>query len=474
MRTVQTVSEVVADASSVLSAVGEVWVEGEVSNFVRAASGHLYFTLKDAGASISAALFARSAARLRFRIENGQKLICKGRLSIYAQRGQFQIILDHAEPSGIGALTLAFEQLKTRLSAEGLFDAGRKKPLPMLPQRIAVVTSPRGAAIRDVLNVLGRRFEGLSIQIYPVHVQGSSAAGEIARALEALSRWDQHDVVIVCRGGGSLEDLWPFNEEVVARAVAACRIPTISGVGHEPDVTICDFVADKRAATPSAAAEIVVQAKEEIVYRIESARRVIHERLSRRVAFYRSELRHLASGEGLMSVPLRIERERRALDTKRHELRNLLLDQARRLRTRLAAADEPLLRFPGRLALPQRRAILAQFDARAASLLRARLDRSRAALGASAGRLEAVSPLSVLSRGYAIAYSLKGRRRPILDAGAVSKGDPIEVWLRRGSLGCTVNTVTPESGDNDRQDGRNEHGAPSARSGDDDGTKPRE
>jgi exodeoxyribonuclease VII large subunit len=344
----------------------------------------------------------------------------------------------------------------------------------MLPQRIAVVTSPRGAAIRDVLNVLGRRFEGLSIQIYPVHVQGSTAAAEIARAVDDLSRWDLHDVVIVCRGGGSLEDLWPFNEEIVARSIAACRIPTISGVGHEPDVTICDFVADKRAATPSAAAEIVVQAKDEMVYRIDSARRVIQERLSRRVAFYRSELRHLASGEGLMSVPLRVERERRTLDAKRHDLRNLLLDQARRLRTRLAAADEPLLRFPGRLALPQRRAILAQFDARAASLLRARLDRARGVLGAAAGRLEAVSPLSVLSRGYAIAYSLRGRKRPILDATAVSPGEAIEVRLRRGSLGCTVDSVMTEIGGDSRPTGTNEHGAPPARSGDDDGTKPRE
>jgi len=473
MRTVRTVSEVVSDAGEALAAFGDVWVEGEVSNFVRAASGHLYFSLKDAGATISAAFFARSASRLRFRIENGQKLICRGRLSIYPSRGQFQIIVDHAEPSGIGALTLAFEQLKTRLSAEGLFDAARKKPLPMLPQRIAVVTSPRGAAIRDVLNVLGRRFEGLSIQIYPVHVQGSAAAGEIARALDDLSRWNMHDVVIVCRGGGSLEDLWPFNEEVVARAVAACPIPTISGVGHEPDVTICDFVADKRAATPSAAAEIVVQAKEEIAFRIDSAQRRIGEQMQRRVAFFRSELRHLVSAEGLWSVPLRVERTRRQLDSSRHSLRHLLLDSARRVRARLAAADEPLLRFPARLALPQRRALVAQFDARAASLLRARLERSRAALSAAAGRLEAVSPLSVLSRGYAIAYSLRGRKRPILEASSVTPGDAIEVQLRHGSLGCTVDTIANESGGGPAASQRFSEGAPPARREEDDGTQGR-
>ncbi|MBI2215173.1 MAG: exodeoxyribonuclease VII large subunit [Acidobacteria bacterium] len=473
MRTVRSVSEVIANASDALAAFGDVWIEGEVSNFVRAASGHLYFSLKDARASISAVMFAGSAARLRFRIENGQKLICRGRLSIYEARGQFQIKLDHAEPSGIGALTLAFEQLKAKLAEEGLFDPLRKKPLPMLPQRIAVVTSLRGAAIRDVLNVLGRRFEGLSIQIYPVHVQGSLAASEIARAVNDLSRWKLHDVVIVCRGGGSLEDLWPFNEEVVARAVAGCAVPTISGVGHEPDFTICDFVADKRAASPSAAAEIVVQAKDEIVFRIDSARRRIREQMERRVTFFRSELRHLVSAEGLWSVPLRVERTRRQLDSSRLALRHLLLDSARRLRARLAAADEPLLRFPARLALPQRRAVLAQFDARAASLVRARLDRSRATLAAAAGRLEAVSPLSVLSRGYAIAYSLRGRKRPILDASSVARGEAIEVQLRHGSLGCTVDSVINEPGDGSSAARRNTTEAPPARREDDDGTQPR-
>lgn len=471
MRHVLTVSQVVADASAALAQFGEVWIEGEVSNFVRAASGHLYFSLKDASASISAALFARSASRLRFRIENGQKLICRGRLSIYPQRGQFQIVLDHAEPSGIGALALAFEQLKAKLAAEGLFDAARKKPFPMLPQRIAVVTSPRGAAIRDVLNVLGRRFEGLSIQIYPVHVQGSTAAGEIARAIDDLARWNMHDVVIVCRGGGSIEDLWPFNEEVVARAIASCPIPTISGVGHEPDVTICDFVADRRAATPSAAAEIVVQAKDEIAFRIESARRRIADEMSRRVSYFRAELRHLVSSEGLWVVPLRVERMRRRLDGRRDALRHQLLESARRVRARLAAAEEPLLRFPARLALPQRRAILAQFDARVASLLRARVDRSRGALAAASGRLEAVSPLAVLARGYAIAYTLKGRKHPILDAATVAPGEAIEVQLRHGALGCTVDTVTEGLGG--AAAARTNAGAPPARREEDDGTQGR-
>ena len=238
----------------------DISVEGEVSNFTRSSAGHCYFSIKDARAQMRVVLFDSNARFLRFRIENGLQLIVRGRLNIYEAKGEFQLNAVTVEPAGLGALQLAFEQLKRRLAEEGLFDEARKKPIPALPQRIAVVTSTQGAAIRDILNVLSRRFEGLHVQIYPVRVQGASAAREIAAALRNLSRWDLHDVVLICRGGGSLEDLWPFNEEIVARAVAACGIPTISGVGHETDFTICDLVADLRAPTPSAAAEIVIRA----------------------------------------------------------------------------------------------------------------------------------------------------------------------------------------------------------------------
>src|SRR5712692_8633096 len=235
------VGELIRQINLDLFRYNDIAVEGEVSNFTRSAAGHLYFSIKDGRAQMRVVLFDSHARFLRFRIENGLQLIVRGRLSIYEQKGEFQLNAVAAEPAGLGALQLAFEQLKRRLAEEGLFDAARKKPIPMLPQRIAVVTSTHGAAIRDILNVLARRYDGLHVQIYPVRVQGSNAAREIAAAIRHLSRWELHDVVLICRGGGSLEDLWPFNEEIVARAIADCPIPTISGVGHETDFTICDL-----------------------------------------------------------------------------------------------------------------------------------------------------------------------------------------------------------------------------------------
>ncbi len=267
---VYSVSELIRQINLDLFRYHDIAVEGEVTNYTRSSAGHHYFSIKDARAAMRVVLFATNARFLRFRIDNGLQLIVRGRLAIYELKGEFQLNAVAVEPAGLGALQLAFEQLKKRLAEEGLFDADRKKPIPMLPQRIAVVTSPTGAALRDILNVLGRRYDGLAVQIYPVRVQGATAAREIATALKHLSKWDRHDVVLICRGGGSLEDLWPFNEEIVARAVAACAIPTISGVGHETDFTICDLVADVRAPTPSAAAEIVIRAKGEICTQVDS------------------------------------------------------------------------------------------------------------------------------------------------------------------------------------------------------------
>ena len=374
----------------------DISVEGEVSNFTRSTAGHCYFSIKDARAQMRVVLFDSQARFLRFRIENGLQLVVRGRLSIYEQKGEFQLNAVSAEPAGLGALQLAFEQLKKRLADEGLFDAARKKPIPMLPQRIAIVTSTTGAAIRDILHVLGRRFDGLSLQIYPVRVQGTAAAKEIATAIRHLSRWEMHDVVLICRGGGSLEDLWPFNEEIVARAISACPIPTISGVGHETDFTICDLVADLRAPTPSAAAEIVIRAKSEICRQVENDVRRMRHRIESRVV---------------------ARRER--LNRRRVMLYRIVESRARTMRSRLTATRDPLARFPMRVA------------------------RERQHLEAIASTLNAVSPLSVLSRGYAIAFSRKrNRRKPILDSGVVSVGDPIEVQLKKGRLECTVDAKT--------------------------------
>jgi len=416
---VYSVSELIRQVNLDLFRYNDISVEGEVTNFTRSSAGHLYFSLKDARAQIRIVLFATSARFLRFRIENGLQLIVRGRLMIYEQKGEFQLNAVAAEPAGLGALQLAFEQLKKRLAEEGLFDAGRKKPIPMLPQRIAVVTSPAGAAIRDVLNVLGRRHDGLTLHIYPVRVQGANAAREVATALRHLSRWKLHDVVLICRGGGSLEDLWAFNEEIVARAVAACEIPTISAVGHETDFTICDFVADLRAPTPSAAAEIVIRAKSEICLQLDGMTRRVRHILESRVRNYRHELRHLASSDRLGLVPRRIALARERLERRRLALFRLLDVHAKSMRRRLAACDEPLAAYPARIA------------------------RERQRLKALVATLSAVSPLSVLSRGYAIAFSrTRRRRKPILDSNQVHVGERIEVQVKKGRLECTVDART--------------------------------
>src|SRR5436305_10147386 len=284
------VSELIRQINLDLFRYNDIAVEGEVTNFTRSTAGHCYFSIKDAKSQMRVVLFATNARFLRFRIENGLQLVVRGRLTLYEAKGEFQLNAVNAEPAGLGALQLAFEQLKKQLADEGLFDPARKKPIPMLPQRIAIVTSPTGAAIRDVLNVLGRRFEGLHVQVYPVRVQGRDASREITVAIRHLSRWQLHDVVLICRGGGSLEDLWPFNEEIVARAVAACTIPTISGVGHETDFTICDLVADLRAPTPSAAAEIVIRAKSEICAHVDSLVRRVRSTVESRVVARRERL----------------------------------------------------------------------------------------------------------------------------------------------------------------------------------------
>src|SRR6266568_6937834 len=307
------VGELIRQVNLDLFRYNDIAVEGEVSNFTRSSAGHLYFSIKDGRAQLRVVLFDSNARFLRFRIENGLQLIVRGRLNIYEQKGEFHLTAVSAEPAGLGALQLAFEQLKKRLADEGLFDAARKKKIPALPQRIAIVTSTTGAAIQDILHVLGRRFAGLWLQIYPVRVQGNQAAREIATALKHLSRWQMHDVVLICRGGGSLEDLWPFNEEIVARAVAMCPIPTISGVGHETDFTICDLVADLRAPTPSAAAEIVIRAKAEISAQVDSFTRRIRGIVETRVRQVRHELRHLASSDGLGLLPRRIAARRERL-----------------------------------------------------------------------------------------------------------------------------------------------------------------
>jgi exodeoxyribonuclease VII large subunit len=433
------VSDLIRQINLDLYRYNDVAVEGEVTNFTRSSAGHLYFSIKDAKAQIRVVLFASNARFLRFRIENGLKLVVRGRLAIYEQKGDFQLNAVSAEPAGLGALQLAFEQLKQRLAAEGLFDSARKKSIPALPQRIAVVTSPTGAALRDVLNVLGRRFTGLHIQIYPVRVQGTTAAREIAAAIRNLSKWDLHDVILLCRGGGSLEDLWAFNEEPVARAMAASDIPIISGVGHETDFTIADFVADLRVPTPSAAAEIVIRAKSELCASVDYATDRIRRHIEKRVRAYRSDLRHLSSSDGLGRALASVRTARVKLDRRRHGLDRVLRRHAEVMRSRLTRMENSLSRVPARLGLSAKQQRLISLRDKIVYSMRTRVATRRDNLASRVGTLEAVSPLSVLSRGYAIAFSLRGgRRRPLHDSMNVAIGEAIEVQLKKGRLECTV------------------------------------
>lgn len=373
-----------------------VWVEGEISNLAMPRSGHIYCTLKDEQSQLRAVVFKFASKRLTFALEDGMQILARGSLSVYEPRGEYQIVIEYAEPRGAGALQVAFEQLKRRLADEGLFDAARKKPIPLLPKKIGVVTSPTGAAIRDILNIIGRRFANVHILIAPVRVQGAEAPAEIGRAIGLFNQLQDVDVLIVGRGGGSLEDLWAFNDEGVARAIFASRIPVISAVGHEVDFTIADFVADLRAPTPSAAAELVVQNKDNLQYTLDTL-------LNRLQQAFRNQLdqRHFA----LEQCTRRLHDPRKRL----HDLQQRTDD----LQRSLIASMQHLL-ITKRL----------QFEK-------------------AAGKLESLSPLGLLARGYAVCHNAATARiiKTITDA---APGDAVLVRISDGELACDVTEVRPQ------------------------------
>ena len=418
------------------TAFPDVWVEGEVSNFRAAQSGHLYFTLKDAHAQIRCVCFRDQVRGLKFRPEDGLHVTVRGALGVYEPRGEYQIYVSHIEPVGLGALQLAFEQLKKRLEEEGLFDEKRKKPLPVLPRRIGVISSPTGAAIRDILRVLKRRFPNVHVLLYPVKVQGEGAAPEIVEALSYFTRAKAADVVILARGGGSLEDLWAFNEEIVARAIAASAIPVITGVGHETDFTIVDFVADVRAPTPSAAAEIVVRSRQEFERHIaESERRLVH-RMRYLLSEWRHEVRDLQTHRGFRQLEVLLRRRRQQLDELSSSLAvGLRLRLATTLQ-RLTRASTRLASFDLRLWMSRWRGVLEQRRME----LRVAVDRllvaKRRAWQIATLQLEERSPLALLERGYAIAYDASGK--VLRSPDQVALGDDIRVRLARGELDATV------------------------------------
>lgn len=375
-----------------------VYVKGEISNFTNHyKTGHMYFSLKDAGGAVKAVMFRGNAIRLKFMPENGMKVLVSGRVGVFPRDGQYQIYVDSMEPDGIGALALAFEQLKQKLEKEGLFAEGRKRPLPQIPMRIGVITSPTGAAIRDILNILGRRFPLAEVDLYPALVQGENAAADLVRGLAHFNRAKNVDVIIIGRGGGSIEDLWAFNEEPLVRAVAMSEIPVISAVGHETDFTLCDFAADKRAPTPSAAAEIAVPNAEDILYTVQTADMRLRRAMNQKISMARERLDRLASSRVLKNPQNVIDDKRMAL-----------LTEERMLHEKMQAV----------------------------------LQRKGASLGEKAAKLGALNPLAVLARGYAAVFD--EQNKVIQNTEGVKVGDDIMLAMADGKLSATVKTIIRE------------------------------
>jgi len=382
-----------------------VWVEGEISNFKDHSSGHWYFTLKDENAQLRAKCFRSTNVRIRFRPANGLKVRARGKLSVYAPRGEYELVIDALDPVGAGALRVAFEQLRDRLQKEGLFAKELKRPLPVFPRRVGIVTSPTGAAIRDILNVISRRTRTVHVLFSPARVQGDSAGPEIARAIQFINQYheralregrqaDAVDVLIVGRGGGSTEDLWAFNQEEVARAIRKSVIPVISAVGHETDFTIADFAADFRAATPSAAAEIVAAREDQICSALQNLGRQLVRLTKFQVVHLRSRVQEQALSQAFDEVKSRLNDARARLDAASTSYEDAML---------------------------------------------AKLQEGRERLGLAAASLDALSPLGVLQRGYAIAQDAAGR--PLRDAASVDEGDAVSVRLAKGRLNTRVVSV---------------------------------
>ena len=437
-RRILTVSELTARIRTLVEArFPDIWVEGELSNSRVWNTGHMYFTLKDAGAQIKGVMFRSALRALRFTPQDGLRVVARGRVSVYDPKGEYQIVCEHLEPEGLGALQLAFDQLKQRLAAEGLFDERRKRPLPALPRKIGVVTSLDGAAVRDIVKVLQRRYPNVHLVIRPARVQGEGAALDLARALSAIGKVAGVDVVIVGRGGGSVEDLWAFNEEVVARAIAGCPVPTISAVGHETDVTIADFVADLRAPTPSAAAEMVVARKDDFWARIDRLAHRAGATMQARLHRFDSRLRTLEGRPGYAGTGARLAMRGRHAAELTHELRRALRAQMAARERAYQSLRLTLETFDLRRRLGRVRTRLVAGDGKLAAASAHIRHRADGRLRGAAARLEALSPLAVLGRGYAVCWN-SARTAVIRDAATVAAGERVRVTLARGELDCHV------------------------------------
>ncbi|MCO4321606.1 exodeoxyribonuclease VII large subunit [Aliidiomarina quisquiliarum] len=440
-RAVYSVSQLNQEVRLLLeSAFPLLWVEGEISNFSRPSSGHCYFTLKDSGAQIRCAMFRSQAQHLRHAPKNGDQVLVRARISLYQARGDFQLIVEHMEDAGDGALKRAFEQLKVKLQAQGLFDAAHKKPLPALPKRLGVITSPTGAAIQDVLTVLKRRFPALSVLIYPVPVQGAGSAEQIADAIRLASERNEVDMLLLTRGGGSLEDLWSFNEEGVARAIFDCQLPLVSAVGHEVDFTIADFVADQRAATPSAAAELIspdshawLAGIEQQEQRLAQAMRRQLDRHSERIGWLRRHLDQHHPRRRLLDATQRLdELEARLQQAQQRRLRELELRQQN--------ATQRLQRQNPQLRISQLETQRGELGRRLNLAMRHQLQKHGHTLQALAAELNAISPLATLARGYSVVRH-EASGSVIKSHREVRVGEPVRAELAEGVLHCRVEFI---------------------------------
>jgi exodeoxyribonuclease VII large subunit len=451
-RRIYAVSELVSAVRCQLEkSFPDLWVEGEISNLRPAESGHLYLTLKDGESQLRVVMYRSQARLLRFRPQNGLAVLVRGRITTYEARGELQLLAEFMEPMGAGALQLAFEQLKTKLAAEGLFARERKKPLPALPRRIGVITSPRGAVIRDILNVLRRRHHTLGVLIYPAQVQGETAAAEVAAGVRFFNKQTNKqpeasayavDLILIARGGGSPEDLAAFNDEALARAIAASRLPTISAIGHETDFTICDFVADLRAPTPSAAAELVIRSRQEIAESVSSLgdrlRRAVHYKL----LYERQNLLSLEKNSVFARMEDAIARRQQRVDDLQYRLQSQMRARMAAVSRRLELASSQLHRQDLRRQLALRKRELA---ARVEALTRAAqtiLIRRRARLEQAAAQLSALSPLSILRRGYSLIFDTEGTL--VKDAAQLSPGEIIHARLARGTADARVESAHTE------------------------------
>ncbi len=442
-RRIWPVSKLVAQVRELVEQqYGDVWVEGEISNYRPAPSGHVYFTLKDADAQLPTVVFRRQAMLLRFRPEDGLHVLVRGRVSVYELRGQMQLVAETMEPVGAGSLQLAFEQLKEKLKAEGLFEPARKRPLPAFPRTVGIVTSPTGAVIRDFLNIVARRHSGLSVLLFPVSVKGDSAPAEIESALATLNDSGLVDVIVLARGGGSLEDLAAFNSERVARAIAASRLPVVSAIGHETDFTIADFAADLRAPTPSAAAELITEAQHKIAehlatqsHRLERAARFqllqARQRLTRSAVADRAESR----------ISTLLHRWAQRLDELSFRMESALGSQLRQQQRRVADFTAAVLRHDPRQGLAQARERLAVCRARLDRSLERLLHASASTLSSLDARLHSLSPLAVLDRGYALVFTAEGA--VIRSIAQLASGDQLTTRLSDGAFTSRVQATEP-------------------------------